>query len=222
MKFRSFYLIFIVSAISLCVGCTTLSTQITTYYNPSLQFSGKTYVFYRVKGLNQDTDMKYDYFVDFLAKKLDLKGMKQTTPNNADYKIILLYWIGQGQQETGYSPVYGQTGTELVSSSTTGTGYGDGNYESYATETSYTTKPIYGVVGVVPYKYTVYPYFIDFFIMKNNNIQGEKPLYHAALVSTSISIPPDVVFNTMLKGYMDIFPGINGETKTLTLYVKKH
>lgn len=88
-------------------------------------------------------------------------------------------------------------------------------------ETSYNTKPTYGVVGVLPHQYTEYPYFVDFSIIKKSDLPGGKPFYHGALFSRSSSIPPDVVFSTMLKGYMGIFPGVNGQTRTVSTYVEK-
>lgn len=213
---------FIIPMLLACVGCTRISMQITTYYNPSIQFSGKSYAFYPIEKLHQNKDNQYDYFTYLLAQKFALKGMKQTTLSRADYGIILYYWIGQGENKTDYYPMIGQTGSELKSSYSRGTAYNYGNYGYYAEHTSYNSKPVYGVVGYVPYQYTVYPYFIQIFIMKKGNLQKGKPLYYASLVSTNGSVSSDIVFNTMLKGYLDIFPGINGQTRRMILYVDNH
>jgi hypothetical protein len=130
--------------------------------------------------------------------------------------------MGQGEKKTGYSPIFGQAGSQLKSSSTTGNAYRYGNYRNYSEETNYNSKPIYGIVGTIPYQYTKYPYFIHFYIMGKNDLEKGKPLYHATLISTSDRVSSDVAFKTMLKGYMEIFPGHNGQTQTIAPYVEKY
>ena len=221
MTRKILFICFFISSIFLFSGCTRINTQVTTYYKPSLQFSGKSFAFYKQKALHQDTDNEYDYFASLISQKLISMGMSQTTLEKADYGIVLIYWVGKGQTEIGYRSIYGQTGSKIVSSDTTGTYVGYGNFGSYNSQTNYQSEPTYGVVGTVPYQYVLYPCFIHFYIMGKNNLNG-KPLYHATLFTTDISMSPNIIFTSMLHGYLNNFPGVNGQTHTITTFVSRY
>ncbi|MCX7120768.1 MAG: hypothetical protein NTZ67_03190 [Gammaproteobacteria bacterium] len=212
---------FFTSFMFLFVGCARINTQVTTYYKPSLQFAGKSFSFYKQKKLHQDADNQYDYYANLISQKLSSMGMNQTTLRKADYGIVLIYWVGKGQPEIGYKSIYGQTGSRIVSSDTTGTHTNYGNFGNYNSQTNYQRKPTYGVVGTVPYQYMLYPCFIHFYIMGKNNLKG-KPLYQSTLFTTNVSMAPNVIFTTMLQGYLNNFPGVNGQTHTITTFVSRN
>ena len=222
VNFKNFLIFPLISFTFLFAGCARLNTQVTTYYNPTLQLAGKSFAFYKIKKLQQDTDIQYDYFYGIISQKLISMGMTQTTLAKADYGIVLIYKVGQGQQEIGYRRLYGKTGSHIVSSDTSGTYSNYGYGGSYSAQTTYESEPTYGVVATVPYQYTVYPCFINFYIMNKNDLKPDKkPLYHATLVTTDIGIAPNIIFESMLKGYMNMFPGVNGQTRTMTTFFNR-
>ena len=55
-----------------------------------------------------------------------------TLHTKADYAVVLIYWMGKGQEQIGYAPIYAQTGSRIVSSNTTGTYSGYGNFGDYS------------------------------------------------------------------------------------------
>tara|TARA_R110000868_G_scaffold380784_4_gene647028 strand:- start:21451 stop:21933 length:483 start_codon:yes stop_codon:yes gene_type:complete len=151
------------------------------------------------------------------------QGFQKASLKKAKLSIIVIYAEGKNFQEHSYSPVYGQTGSEVTSSYTTGNfntnNFGAFSNGNFNTQTTYQATPTFGVVGEVPTETTYYPYYVLFYIFDKNtlihNPKEAKPIYMAQLVAVDTENDPNNAYPLMFKAFFSIFPGSNGESQTV-------
>jgi hypothetical protein len=216
-NFLSF--IFIVITLAMLSGCAQVNMQATTYHSSNFSTNQKTYAYIPLSKLNQAEDPQYSYFTRLIDSHLQAYGMKKTSLRQAQYTVILLYYVGNGQERTTYLPLIGQVGTNVTGSYTTGQYTSFGNSGIVNSQTTYVTTPVYGVTGVVPEEYTSYPYFLGLLILnkadsKYINTTGKhgKAVYSAQLQATLSYNNPAKVFPMMINGLFKVFPGQDGQS----------
>jgi hypothetical protein len=92
-----------------------------------------------------------------VAKALEQQGFRRATDSTkADIGIVASAGIGTPRAESFSVPVWGQTGSTVSSSSTSGTINTFGNTSTVNANTTYNSNPTYGVVGMRQGSRTVY------------------------------------------------------------------
>jgi hypothetical protein len=187
-----------------CSGCAHKSNvEIIAYYKEPPEFLENNYYFYRLKGTWQETSLGYDYLATIISKKLDQEGMKETSPAQAKYQIVVNYIIGDPLHKTGYETTYGIVGSQITGSTT--------DYYWRGQQTQYTSTPVIGATGVVPYNYDIFPFSIDFLIFKKGDAPNGKPIYKAEITAQDSNSSSNM-FLRMIYGFLQVFPGQNGQT----------
>jgi hypothetical protein len=208
-------------------SCSTIDTKVTVYHNQNInnELDHKSYAYFPLK--DQIDNMQYDFVTSKLDTYLSLQTMQKVSFNDAQVVLLVTYSTGKGKNYEEYQPIIGQTGSQLVSSSTIGSYDGTNSlYDNGAlsgttsSQTTYQTQPTYGVTGYVPEEVTYYPYYVFISIYKKRdfnpkNIKANKPIYEAMLVSTNNNYNPNSMYANMLDGLFQIFPGDNGESTTV-------
>jgi len=204
-------------------GCSSLNTNVTAYDRAPPKFNHKTYAYLPAPKTGQKTSPAFEFYTRQFDKYFAKLGMEKTLPSKANYRIVLLYYTGKPMEQTSYMPLYGQTGTRIVNSDT----YGNFSDNSLSYQTTYNSKPTYGVTGYMPTEEYYFPYYLTLDVFRaskgpyfGNGRLLRKPIYQASTVAVSQDGRTNVVFPLMIKAIFINFPGQDGITQNIKVPIK--
>lgn len=214
MIMRKLFVLLIVGL--LVSSCSTIKSNVISYNVLGNYKSGKTYIFLPLE--EQVEKLEYKTFSSMIAEKLLIHGFTLAEGSNEpDIIIAFGYYIDDGVEQIGSTPIIGQTG--VSSSSSTGTIYSSGNTATYRGSTSY--RPSYGVVGSRTYSYTEYKrtFWMKFIDRKSINGQLFNTIYDVQVVSSGSTPQIQPIVPYMINAIFKDFPGVNGKSRSvISLY----
>ena len=190
------------------VGPPPVRSTVTVFHILDYGERGPSFAFIELPG--QHDDLEYATYRDLIRSHLMAVGWVETSPAQALRLVTFSYAIDQGRVATVHVPIWGETG--VASTTTTGT-YG---YGMYSGTTTYT--PTYGVTGTMPINVAQYSRVLRVEIANRPIDAGAaaKRVYQADVVSVGRSGTLAPVMPAMINALFLAFPGLSGQTRTVT------
>jgi len=139
-------------------ACAKVESDVVRFNNLGSDVAGKSYFVYASQG--QRGSAEFAHYARSITARLDKLGFKPAASlEDADYAVLIAYGVGGAREISGAYPIYGQTsGGTNYHSGTASVMSSSGNATGSYSGTSY-TPPTYGVVGSIPYRFTVHKRF---------------------------------------------------------------
>ncbi|MEH6651395.1 MAG: hypothetical protein V7707_15320 [Motiliproteus sp.] len=196
----------------LLVGCSNVSTTVTSFHQVDASHSGTISV---VAGTEELKDtLNFDHHRKLLEQYLSAQGYQvvpspaDNSPPTSDYTAFLSYGIDAGNTEV----IADNSGMSVgigVGASSAGRRH-SAMYGSYR-------MPLYGSSAGSNSSETRYTSAIAVDIVDSASLNSDKPirLYEGRARSSSSCAAITPIFNEMLTALFEDFPGVSGETQTI-------
>lgn len=204
--------------ILLLSGCaSTIHTKVSAFHELEEPLSGVPYAL--VASKEQEESLEFRSYAKLIKAELGLRGLNESSFNQAKYAIAISYGIDDGKQIVSSYPIIGQTGTS--GSHTTGTVTSYGNTASYNGTTIKT--PTYGVVGSGTSTDTVFKRYLNIDIIDiSKSVEGRvQKVYEGKAISSGSSSQLAPVMPAIIRSVFEDFPGKSGATRTSIQPFKK-
>lgn len=200
-------------------GCATLESRVQVYHQDDMNLQNKSYAFIPIIKVGQLSNLEYDYYAKIISDNLNRYGLYKTSDVKlAQLCVTFFYFTGQGTQNVGMLPIYGQTG--IASSYTSGYLSNFGSTATYSGYTQYT--PSYGVVGATPFTYTTYPHVFAMNIHNASDLKRKnfKPIYSVIVSNNNGVSDISSLLPYMIEAAFNKFPETNGSDRFVSVRVK--
>lgn len=191
-------------------GCGTfLRSHVSTFHRLPPSGAGKTFIV-MPRDKNKVGSLEFDSNAKLVAAHLSVHGYRHVgNLVEADYVVLMDYWIDSGQTTSEVLPLIGQTG-------------GGYTYHSFGGYSGYSyTPPSYGIIGAIPFTATEYTrhLVLDFVDGKKLAAGSVEKTYEARVISRGSSSSLSQVVPYMIKAIFQDFPGRSGETRSVTVHM---
>lgn len=200
-------LVFLLSA----CATSSVTTTTTTFYVPGHEARGTIAVRAAEDGLSQSLEFRaYKAKIEAYLKEVGYAIAAATEPPR--YVALLSYGIDTGKTSQVSVPIYGQTSGGTTYSS--GTVRGPGGTASVSGSTY--SMPRYGMIGATSRQTTRYTRVVAIDVVELRGPGGApEKRYEIRARSTGRCAALTEVFDEMLEGIFDDFPGENGRARTV-------
>jgi len=189
-----------------------VTTVITSFRSPDFTTNGKSIAVVPVDGIREGS-LEFAFYREKIEQRLKIAGFSIADSKDAELIAVVSYGIDDGVRHTSNIPIQGQTGGGTTYHS--GTVYGAGGSASYS-GSSY-QMPTYGTVGSFPVSVTEYTRAIAMDIIRPSKQKNSEPkvVYELRAKSKGHCSNFSEVFDEMLDGIFQVFPGENNESITV-------
>lgn len=186
--------------LSLC-SCVSVESKVKRFHNLPPKGAGQTFA---IAAGRQHSSLQASVYAAQIAAALTKYGWRQVTSGKPDYKVGFGYDVLDSAQRQGVHEIYGMTSSGGTTSYQ-GTVHAYGSSGTYS-GTSY-TPATYGVVGAVPYTYTVYLRYLVVLIRGKDG----GTVFDGEVESVGPNPTIEAVLPQMISSLFTRFPGKSGE-----------
>lgn len=201
-------ILFLFAFVAVLTSCETVQSDVTRFHTLPPQGSGQTFT---IRSVESNNALEFRTYASRVAAHLREYGWTESSPESAEYTVLLDYQMGGSHERHGTVPITGQTGGGTTYHSGSVNTYGNygSTYGSYS-GTSY-TPATFGVVGSAPYSVTVHDRYLE---MKIHD-RGGRSVFEGRVVSTGQSADIAAVLPQMIESLFTKFPGESGKTQRI-------